>query len=121
MKCIICDENEESILSVGSHSGLDKIKAYSEEWAKIGKNVDLWNRCKNFTLEGDENFHYHRTCYQKICHKTHLENAKKKYDKEIESTLQEKRSRTRNSSQDDVLPKTRKVLDENQCVLFTTG
>ena len=101
-KCIICYETVGGPLSAASAKSLETIKTYCENWIKVGTKTDVYSRVKDMTFSDDQKYHYHRKCYQSLCHQVHLTRA-----------VQKKRARPGVEASSS---KQRKTFDQSLCV-----
>ena len=114
--CIICDKPGDGSYSVASEKSFMKIKSFCEDWSKIGKYNEDWNRLQDLTFSAEKKMYYHRTCYQTLCHKGNLSWAQKNYEKAVASAAAEK---ARGRPSDESMPgpsKKRKIFDQDLCV-----
>lgn len=113
-ECIICKVPADDSLSEASENSLKTITSFCEDWAKLGKHKDVLGRVKCLTFSDDIKHHYHRKCYQSLCHRVNLARAQKKHEKDIiTAAANKKRGRASDESSSS---KTRKVFDQELCV-----
>ena len=113
-QCIICYVAKKDHLSQISASSLENIQHFSQKWAEIGRNTEIFKRTSSLTLSETAVHQYHRKCYQSLCHHTHLRNAQKKHEEHLQSTAsRKKRSNTTDGAS---TSKSRKLFDHELCL-----
>ena len=110
-QCIICNKAKKDHVSQISASSLENIQHFSQKWAEIGRNTEIFKRTSSLTFSETAVHQYHRKCYQSLCHHPHLRDAQKKH---LPSTAsRKKRSNTTDGAS---TSKSRKLFDQELCV-----